>query len=397
LGSETSFPSMMSATSALAHAGAQPPAPRPDHAIRAARVEDLDLLLALETRCFEHDRLSRRSFRHFLTSDTAICLVAERAGELLGYALVLFHGRTALARLYSMAVAPEHQGLGLGHALLAAAEAAALNGGAAVMRLEVHPHNAAAIALYRGAGYVEFGVYRGFYEDDSDALRMQHVLVPRLQPDLSGIPHYRQTLEFTCGPAALMMAMKALNRRQRLDRRLELRLWRESTTIFMTSGHGGCSPHGLALAAWRRGFAVELFVSHERPVFLDSVRTPDKKEVLRLVHEEFLDEIRRTDIAVHRRPLAVDELSARLAAGAMVLVLISQYRIYGDKEPHWIIVSGCDQRFIYAHDPYISGVHVSTTDRVSIPILRREFELMARYGRSKLQAAVIVSKRDAAR
>jgi ribosomal protein S18 acetylase RimI-like enzyme len=389
----------MAAVSASLRAGTQSPAParRTDWTIRPAVVDDLDRLLVLESRCFELDRLSRRSFRHFLTSGTASCLVAEAAGELLGYGLVLFHGRTALARLYSMAVAPEHQGRGLGRSLLEAAEAAALNGGAAIMRLEVHPNNAAAIALYRGAGYVEFGVYRGFYEDDSDALRMQHVLVPRLQADLSGIPHYRQTLEFSCGPAALMMAMKALNRRLRLDRRLELRLWRESTTIFMTSGHGGCSPQGLALAAWRRGFAVELFVSHERPVFLDSVRTPDKKEVLRLVHEEFLDEIRRSDIKVHRHPLAVDELSARLAAGAMILVLISQYRIYGDKEPHWIIVSGCDQRFIYAHDPYISGVHVSTTDRVSIPILRREFELMARYGRSKLQAAVIVSKRDAAR
>jgi hypothetical protein len=226
---------------------------------------------------------------------------------------------------------------------------------------------------------------------------MQHVLVPRLQPDVSGVPHYRQTLEFTCGPAALMMAMKALNRRLRLDRRLELSLWRESTTIFMTSGHGGCSPHGLALAAWRRGFAVELFVNDERPPFLDTVRTPDKKEVLRLVHQEFLDEIRRTDITVHRHPLSADELSARVAAGAIPVVLISQYRIYGDKEPHWIIVSGCDQRFIYAHDPYISDAHVTATDRVSIPILRREFELMARYGRSRLQAAIIVSKRDDAR
>jgi ribosomal protein S18 acetylase RimI-like enzyme len=382
---------------ALPQATAQLPVRRPDWAIRLARVEDLDQLLALENRCFEHDRLSRRSFRHFLTSDTASCLVAERAGEPLGYALVLFHGRTALARLYSMAVAPEHQGQKLGRVLLEAAEAAALDAGAAVMRLEVHPQNFAAIALYRRAGYLEFGVYRGFYEDDSDALRMQHVLVPRLQPDVSGVPHYRQTLEFTCGPAALMMAMKALNRRLRLDRRLELSLWRESTTIFMTSGHGGCSPHGMALAAWRRGFAVELFVNDERPPFLDTVRTPDKKEVIRLVHQEFLDEIRRTDITVHRHPLSADELSARVAAGAIPLVLISQYRIYGDKEPHWIIVSGCDQRFIYAHDPYISEAHVTTTDRVSIPILRREFELMARYGRSRLQAAIIVSKRDAAR
>ena len=384
---------MMPAMTALPQAQVQPPVRRPDWAIRLARVEDLYRLLALENRCFEHDRLSRRSFRHFLGSDTASCLAAERGGELLGYALVLFHGRTALARLYSMAVAPEHQGQGLGRVLLEAAEAAALDSGAAVMRLEVHPLNFAAIALYRRAGYLEFGIYRGFYEDDSDALRMQHALVPRLQPDLSGVPHYRQTLEFTCGPAALMMAMKALNRRLRLDRRLELSLWRESTTIFMTSGHGGCSPHGLALAAWRRGFAVELFVNDERPPFLDTVRTPDKKEVLRLVHQEFLDEIRRTDITVHRHPLSADELSARVAAGAIPVVLISQYRIYGDKEPHWIIVSGCDQRFIYAHDPYISEAHVTTTDRVSIPILRREFELMARYGRSRLQAAIIVSRR----
>jgi ribosomal-protein-alanine acetyltransferase len=371
--------------------------PAPGWTIRPAVADDLEALVEIEQRCFESDRLSRRSFRHFLASDTAECLVAEQDGRLLGYALVLFHGRTALARLYSMAVAPEHQGRGLGRALLQAAEAAALDGGAAVMRLEVNPSNAAAVALYRSAGYVDFGVYHAYYEDDSDALRMAHALVPRLQPVAWRVPHYRQTLEFTCGPAALMMAMKALDKRLRLDRRLELRLWRESTMIFMTSGHGGCGPHGLALAAWRRGFDVELFVNDEGPPFLDTVRDPDKKEVIRLVHEDFLDEIRRSQVKVHLHPLSADELSARIAAGAIALVLISQYRIYGDKEPHWIIVSGCDQRFIYAHDPYISSAHVTSTDRVSIPILRREFELMAKYGRSKLQAAVILSRREPAR
>jgi L-amino acid N-acyltransferase YncA len=292
-----------------------------------------------------------------------------------------------------MAVAPEHQGEGLGRALLAAAEAAALDGGAAVMRLEVNPDNAPAVALYRSVGYVDFAILHAYYEDDGDALRMEHALVPRVQPIGWRVPHYRQTLEFTCGPAALMMAMKALDRRLRLDRRLELRLWRESTTIFMTSGHGGCGPHGLALAAWRRGFAIEMFVNDDRPPFLDTVRDPDKKEVISLVHQDFLDEIKRTDIKIRHHPMSVDELAERLEAGAVALVLISQYRIYGDKEPHWIIVSGCDQRFIYAHDPYISEAHVTSTDRVSIPILRREFELMARYGRSKLRAAVVLSKR----
>jgi ribosomal protein S18 acetylase RimI-like enzyme len=371
--------------------------PAPAWLIRPAVADDLEALVEIEQRCFEYDRLSRRSFRHFLASDTAACLVAEEHGRLLGYSLVLFHGRTALARLYSMAVAPEHQGRGLGRTLLHAAEAAALDGGAAVMRLEVNPNNEPAVALYRSAGYVDFGVYRAYYEDDSDALRMAHALVPRLQPVAWRVPHYRQTLEFTCGPAALMMAMKALDKRLRLDRRLELRLWRESTMIFMTSGHGGCGPHGLALAAWRRGFDVELFLNDEGPPFLDTVRDPDKKAVIRLVHEDFLDELKRSDVKVYLHPLSVDELSDRIAAGAIALVLISQYRIYGDKEPHWIIVSGCDQRFIYAHDPYISAAHVTSIDRVSIPILRREFELMAKYGRSKLRAAVILSRRDAPR
>jgi len=365
--------------------------------LRAALPEDLDALLELEHRCFVYDRLSRRSFRHFLTTDTASCLLAEQAGRLLGYVLVLFHGRTALARLYSMAVAPEQQGQGLGRELLRAAEAAALNGGAAVMRLEVNPGNAPAVSLYRSVGYTDIGIYHGYYEDDSDALRMEHALVPRVQPIAWRVPHYRQTLDFTCGAACLMMAMKALDKRLRLDRRLELRLWRESTTIFMTSGHGGCGPHGLALAAWRRGFAVDLFVNDQRPPFLDTVRDSEKKEVIRLVHEDFLDEIRQTGIKVHLRQLWVEELSEHLAAGAIPLVLISQYRIYGDKEPHWIIVSGCDQRFIYAHDPYVSSIHVTSMDRVSIPILRREFELMARYGRSKLRAAVILSRRATAR
>jgi ribosomal protein S18 acetylase RimI-like enzyme len=364
--------------------------------LRPALPDDLDALVELEHRCFVYDRLSRRSFRHFLTTDTASCLVAEQGGPLLGYVLVLFHGRTALARLYSMAVAPEQQGQGLGRELLRAAEVAALDGGAALMRLEVNPGNAAAVALYRSVGYADIGIYHAYYEDDSDALRMEHALVPRVQPIAWRVPHYRQTLDFTCGAACLMMAMKALDKRLRLDRRLELRLWREATTIFMTSGHGGCGPHGLALAAWRRGFAVDLFVSDEGPPFLDTVRDPEKKAVVRLVHEDFLDEIRQTGIEVHRRQLSADELSERLAAGAIPLVLISQYRIYGDKEPHWIIVSGCDQRFIYAHDPYVASVHVTSMDRVGIPILRREFELMAKYGRSKLRAAVVLSRRATA-
>ena len=47
-------------------------------------------------------------------------------------------------------------------------------------------------------------------------------------PALS-IPHYAQTLDFTCGPSSLIMAMKALKPEVAADRALELQLWREAT------------------------------------------------------------------------------------------------------------------------------------------------------------------------
>lgn len=79
----------------------------------------------------------------------------------------------------------------------------------------------------------------------------------------------------------------------------------------------------------------------------------------------------------------------------MALVLISQYRIYGDKIPHWVVVSGFDDRFVYVSDPDIGEDHEPFTgsDCLSVPILRHEFDLMARYGRDKLQAAVFIDKK----
>ena len=78
---------------AIAHV--QPPAPL----VRRAEGGDLDGLVRLEERCFELDRLSRRSLRHFLTRGQAALLVAERgSGELAGYALVVFRRGSTVAR-----------------------------------------------------------------------------------------------------------------------------------------------------------------------------------------------------------------------------------------------------------------------------------------------------------
>jgi hypothetical protein len=178
-----------------------------------------------------------------------------------------------------------------------------------------------------------------------------------------------------------------------VDRKLELRIWREATTIFMTSGHGGCGPYGMALSAYRRGFDVEIYVNDTTALFVDSVRNPEKKEVIRLVHEDFRDEIERHNIAVTAGTLTVAELQERFEAGGIPIVLISSYRIYHEKFPHWVVVTGFDERFIYVHDPYIDAEAGKTlTDCVDMPILKRDFERMARYGKAGQKAALVLHK-----
>jgi len=361
--------------------------------IRSATLRDIDALVDIENACFESDRLSRRSLRYLLTKANAVTLVAEHQGRVCGDAVILFNSGTSLARLYSIAIHPDYRKLGIGAQLVKAAEESALEGECAYMRLEVRKDNAASIGMFRKLGYREFGVQADYYEDHMDALRFEKQLAPHLRPELVRVPYYQQTLDFTCGPATLMMAMRALDDSIQMDRRLELRLWRESTTIFMTSGHGGCGPYGLALSAHVRGFKAEIYVKDEAALFVDSVRNPEKKEVIRLVQEDFREELEKRRIPIHYRALSVQDIKKRFESGGIPIVLISSYRIYGEKAPHWVVVTGFDNHFIYVHDPYVDEEkNMSATDCVNIPIALKEFERMTRYGRAGQRAALIIRK-----
>ncbi|HET6725097.1 MAG TPA: peptidase C39 family protein [Gammaproteobacteria bacterium] len=362
--------------------------------IRPAAFDDVESLVRLEERCFDSDRLSRRSFRYLLGRGNAALLVDVEGDMLRGYVLVLFRTGTSLARLYSIAVAPEYRGQKVARALLERAEAVSCERDCIAMRLEIRVDNTAAERLYRAMGYRPFGTYPDYYEDHADALRMEKSLVAHLKPPSTRVPYYEQTLDFTCGPATLIMAMQGLDPSIAAGRKLEIRLWREATTVFMTSGHGGCGPYGMALSAWHRGFDVEIFVNDPGALFVDSVRSTEKKEVIRLAQEDFLDEIRRSDIRVHYSALSLDAMERLFEAGGIPVVLISSYRIYREKFPHWVTVTGFDDRFVYVHDPYVEyDQHKAPLDSINMPILKREFEGMARYGKAAQRAALVIRKR----
>lgn len=364
--------------------------------IRPAVRADVDALVGLEEECFDTDRLSPRSFRRFLKQPLDILRVAEDdTGELLGYGLLLQRRGTHLARLYSLAVSPRARGRGVGRALLRDLEEASQPFDCRFIRLEVRAENEGAIALYKAEGYRRIGRRVGYYEDGGDALLMEKRL-RTARPHPRALPYYPQSTPFTCGPAALMMAMHAQVKDYPLTREEEVQLWREATTVYMTTGLGGTSPFGLAAAAARRGFEARVWASHLDVPFLDSVRSDHKRELMTLVHNQFLDACRQLDVELEARDLYRTDIPDLQAAGWGILLLISTWRLNRNKAPHWVWLVDLDDHHAYLNDPDIDDdTQQSELDNQFMPVSLDELDAMTRYGKQRYRAAVLVRKRDA--
>lgn len=363
-----------------------------DIKLRSATLDDVNALILLENKCFQTDRLSRRSFRYFIRRTGTLLLLAETNNAILGYVLTIFRHGTSIARVYSIAVDPSVRQSGIGRLLLEAAEDNAREKDCIGLRLEVHPDNSSAINLYKALGYRQFGRYLDYYDDHSEALRLQKNLVAS-QPSENAPPYYAQTSEFSCGPAAMMMAMRALDPEALFDRTLEFRLWRESTTVFMQAGHGGCEPIGMAVALARRGFRVEVSVNRLAPYFVDSVRDRSRRDAIQLIQQDYANEAEALGVVTRLEAFTFEGITNALKLGAKVLVLISQYQMVNSRTPHWVMVYGFSGNRLLIHDPWIEPDDLETfVSAAALPVPWPAFDRMARWGRARLRAAIFVTK-----
>ncbi len=149
----------------------------PPAKLRRGRLADLDALIALERDFFTADHvISRRGFRHFITSPKSTLIVADVDGKVAGCALVNYRQASQRARLYTISVGREFQRRGIARQLLAAAEQSARGRRCRFMRLEVRADDPGAIALYESSGYARFGRRSRYYDNRIDALRFEKPL-----------------------------------------------------------------------------------------------------------------------------------------------------------------------------------------------------------------------------
>lgn len=359
-------------------------------AIRPARATDVDALVAIENRAFATDRISRRSFRTLLERDTVVTLIADVKGQAVGYCMVLFRKGSGVARLYSLAALPDAGEKGVGRTLLNAAEQAAYDRERLLLRLEVREDGQRAIALYERNAYRRIGREADYYEDGASALRYEKILRGGRAPS-SPVPYFEQSVDFTCGPCCLMMALAHFQPGFTPDPVMEIRLWREATTVFMMSGPGGCEPFGMAAVAHERGLSAEIIVSHHGALFLQSVRSAEKRMVMELAQADFRRRVEDAGIPVSYRAFTLDDIRAALAAGRLVVVLISGYLMFGKKVPHWVLVLADDGDHFIMHDPWVEDERgEAKVDAAAIPVPHEVFYGMAQFGR--MRAAIVLGE-----
>ncbi|MEM8766598.1 MAG: ribosomal protein S18-alanine N-acetyltransferase [Pseudomonadota bacterium] len=127
--------------------------------IRPMFSEDLDQVLANEFTGYDYP-WTRGVFADCLKVGNQ-CWVLEKAGEILGHAIVTIGAGEA--HLLNVCVRASEQGGGLGRALVLYALEKAHAAGADALFLEVRPSNHVAARLYDSLGFSEVGVRKDYY------------------------------------------------------------------------------------------------------------------------------------------------------------------------------------------------------------------------------------------
>ncbi|MDI9891893.1 ribosomal protein S18-alanine N-acetyltransferase [Rhodococcus sp. IEGM 1404] len=141
---------------------------------RAAALDDLDAIMALEHASFPTDAWSPAMMREELASPHGWYVVVEEAGRLVGYAGLRAVRGAKDADIQTITIAETARGRGRGRALLAELLAEAERRGVHDVFLEVRADNPVAQTLYASEGFAEVGRRPRYYQpDDVDAIVMQ--------------------------------------------------------------------------------------------------------------------------------------------------------------------------------------------------------------------------------
>lgn len=134
--------------------------------IRKAAETDVPAVEEVEKACFSVPWSYESLYHDILENKLAFYIVAEIDGKVCGYVGVwkIFDE----GHITNVAVAPEYRRMHIASAMLSVLFDVTGAQGIESYTLEVRAGNQAAIALYKGFGFCEAGLRKGYYEDNGE-------------------------------------------------------------------------------------------------------------------------------------------------------------------------------------------------------------------------------------
>lgn len=199
--------------------------------------------------------------------------------------------------------------------------------------------------------------------------------------------HQRQTTLFTCGPVALLDALRASGRPAARTRDEEIAIWREATLGV------ACDPYGLAVAAARRGVVPHIRVSRTGPVLDPEGRWGILDgRLARDVQTAFECDAHRLGCPVSVGAFGAGDVADVVRRGYVAMVLIDENAMHGTVCPHWVTVVGCDfsRNTLVIDDPWFDEVAGETAvDAYRLPIRVDDVDLMIHYDHPRSAQALL--------
>ncbi len=167
----------------------------------------------------------------------------------------------------------------------------------------------------------------------------------------SEIPMYQQSYGYSCGPASLLMAMGAIDKKMKLDEPLEVAVWDDSNLVESRA----TSSYGLALAALKRGFRAKVYADgdgigftgrlkqHFPEIDVDNMDSLFQKKKIS-ARELGVEEVMKT--------ATIEDIKNEIEMGSHPIVLISTRLMWELRPiPHWIVVTSVEKGKIKIQNP----------------------------------------------
>jgi hypothetical protein len=147
-----------------------------------------------------------------------------------------------------------------------------------------------------------------------------------------------------------MMAMKYLDPDLRTGKDLEIDIWREANLVAVP----GTGRYGLAYSAAVRGFSARVTSNTGGPGFVEKFVPPLDGPAMQLLREQFCERrsrCRKTGVRERQQTITGRTIRESLFSNHVPLIVTNSQFYSNEDLPHWIAVTGIDNKFLYFSNP----------------------------------------------